>query len=256
MSYAFSPEKFGLVEPDHDGPIILPGASRAERDVPRASTAHCTVTSVLGRGCGTRFQSESLLEFRHKLVFDSLQNVADMQEQVCFRYGPRNENAVVFDLILTLEDGTRIACDVKPEVRLVSGRHLRKMQEVAWWVRETGFADEVRLFTDADLDPVVLFNAAMFSAVRMPDPEADAAALEVVCRLEGGRPLRDLTAEIGLQARGRNALLRLLRDRVLRTLGHVRITPEVLVARVEERTGAGCPPPRIGGRDPSAVLAA
>ena len=146
MSYAFSPEKLGLVEPDHDEPIILPGASRAERDVPLASTAHCTVNSVRGRNHGTRSQSESLLEFRHQLVFDTLENVANMQEQVYFYYGLKNENAVVFDLILTLEDGTRIACDVKPEIRLDSGRHLRKMQGVAWWVRETGFADEVRLF--------------------------------------------------------------------------------------------------------------
>ena len=256
MSYAFSPDKFGLVEPDHDGPIILPGASRAEREVPRASTAHCTVTSVLGRGNGIRVQSESLLEFRHTLVFDTLENVIDMQEQVYFFYGPANANKVVFDLILTLDDGTRIACSMKPEIRLKSGRHIREMQEVAWWVREKGFADEVRLFTEADLDPVELFNAHIFSAVREADPEADAAAMAVVGRLEGARPLRDLTAEIGLQARGRNALLRLLRDRVLRTVGHVRITPEVLVARAEDGMGEGCPPPLIGGRDPFAVLAA
>jgi hypothetical protein len=231
MSYAYSPQQFGLDEPDHDGPIFLPSASRAERNVQRASTAHCTVHSVLGRGDGTRFQSESLLEYRHKLVFNSLGTVVDMQEQVRFRYGRDNELQVVLDLYLTLADGTRIAGDVKPEVRLASGRHLRKMQEVAWWVRERDFADELRLFTEADLDPVELFNARVFSAVREPDPEADAAAEAVVAALEGGRSLLDLTREIGLQARGYRAAIRLLRDGVLRSFGHVRITPEVLVTR-------------------------
>ena len=233
MFYQYSPREFGLVEPDHDGPIVLPSASRAERDVPRASTAHCTVTSVLGRDEGARFQSESLLEFRQKLVLNTLDNIADMREQVRFRYGKKDELEVVFDIYLTLADGTRIACDVKPEVRLVSGRHLRKMQGVAWWVHEKDFADEVRLYTEADLDPVELFNAHVFSAVRAPDPDADAAALAVVAGLQGGRSLWELSAEIGLQARGYWALLRLLRDRVLRTFGTVRITPDVLVTRVE-----------------------
>jgi len=236
MSYPFSSKNFVDVEPETENPISLPGASRAERNVPRASTAHCTVTSVLGRGDGTRFQSESLLEYRHKLVLNSFGNLVDMREQVRFLYGLHDEREVVFDIYITLDDGTRIACDVKPEKRLESGRHLLKMQEVAWWVLEKDFADEVRLFSEADLDPVELFNALVYSAVRGPDPEADAAALAVVIALEGGCCLRDLTQEIGLQARGYRAILRLLRDRALCTFGHVRITPDVIVTRSADFT--------------------
>lgn len=233
MSYLFSSKNFVDVEPETEGPILLPVASRAERNVPRASTAHCTVTSVLGRGEGVRFQSESLLEYRHKLMLNSVGNIADMREQVRFRFGWHSEREVVFDIYLTLDDGTRIACDVKPEKRLASGRHLSKMQEVAWWVRERAFADEVRLLTEADIDPVELFNAAVFSAVRDVDPKADAAALDVVQRLDAGCSLRDLTEQIGLKVRGYRAVLRLLRDRVLRTSGHVRIGPDTVVTRFD-----------------------
>ncbi|MDM7970013.1 MAG: hypothetical protein QUV10_10365 [Paracoccaceae bacterium] len=233
MSYQYSPEHFGLLEADHSAPIILPSTSRAERNVPRASAAHCTVNSVLGRDGGTRFQSESLLEFRHKLILDSLGNVADMREQVRFRYGWQDEHEVVFDLFLVLHDGTRLAGDVKPEVRLRSGRHLNNLQEVAWWVRENNFADEVRLFTDADIDPVELFNAHVFHAVGDLDPEADTAAIAIAATLQGGRNLRDLAAEIGMQTRGYKALIRLLASNVLRTFGHVRITPDTVVAMAD-----------------------
>lgn len=233
MSYQYSPEHFGLLEADDHAPIILPAASRAERTVPRASTAHCTVNSVLGRDEGVRFQSESLLEFRHKLILNSNGNVADMREQVRFRYGWHEEREVVFDLFLVLKDGSRLAGDVKPAVRLLSGRHLGKLQEVAWWVREKNFADEVRLFTEADIDPVELFNAKVFSAVRGSDPKADAAAIAIAATLEGGRSLHDLTAEIGLQARGYKALIRLLASGALRTLGHIRIKPDTVVAKAD-----------------------
>lgn len=237
MSYQYSPAHWGMIEPESDAPIILPRASRAERNVQRASTAHCTVNSVLGDVEGTRFQSESMLEYRHKLVLNSLGSVVDMREQVRFRYGRADEREVVFDLFLVLADGTRIAGDVKPEVRLKSGRHVQKLQELAWWVIAKDFADEVRLFTDADLDPVELFNAQVFLAVRDRDPEADAAALALAESLDGGRSLHDLSLKIGLQARGYRALLRLVRDKVLRPFEHARIKPETIVTRNLE-TGA------------------
>ena len=240
-----------MVEADHGEPLTLPAKSRAERDVPRASTAHCTVNSVMGHGDGIRFQSESLLEFRHKLVLNSLGAVVDMREQVRFRYGPLDEYEVVFDLFLHLEDGTRLAGDVKPEVRLQSGRHLKKLQEVAWWVREKDFADEVRLFSDADLDPIELFNAQIFSAVRDPDPEADTAAIAIAASLKGGRSLHDLTLEIGMQARGYHALLRLLRDGTLYPFSHARIGPESIVTTANRRPTSTLPPVLRGRRIPS-----
>lgn len=231
MSYQYSLEHFGLLEAEHDGPINLAASSRAERNVPAASTAHCTVNSVLGDGDGIRYQSESLFEYRHKLVLNSFRNIADMREQARFRYGPRDECEVIFDLFLVLDDGTRIAGDIKPEVRLQSGRHLKVLQEVAWWVDKKDFADEVRLYSDADLDPIDLFNAQVFSAVRDKDPEADAVAMAIAASLDGGQSLRDLTQITGMRARGYRALLRLVRDQALRSFSHTKITPDTIVAK-------------------------
>lgn len=235
MSYPFAPKSVEPSEAASDGPIILPGASRAERNIQGASTAHCTLHSVLGRDNGIRFQSESLLEYRHKLVLNSRPEIADMREQVRFRYGRHDQHEVVFDLMVTKTSGHRIAYSIKPERRLRSGRHIAEMQAVTWWVLDRGFADEVCILTEADLDPVELHNAQIHAAVREADPEVDAAARRLVAGLQGGRRLRDLTEELGQGPRGYRALLRLLRDRVLRCLEDVRITPEVFVAAVEPR---------------------
>ncbi len=105
---------------------------------------------------------------------------------------------------------------------------------MAWWVIAKGFADEVRLFTDADLDPVELFNAQVFLAVRDMDPEVDAAALDLAQSLDGGRSLHDLSLRLGMQARGYRALLRLVRDEVLRPFEKAKITPETIVTRMSE----------------------
>ena len=72
---------------------------------------------------------------------------------------------------------------VKPEVRLASGRFLAEMREVAWWVAKTRFAAEVRLLTDADVDPVALHNAKLIAAARRDDPRL---LEDPVLRLDGG----------------------------------------------------------------------
>ena len=127
--------------------------------------------------------------------------------------------------------GTRIAYTIKPEVRLSSGRFLEEMGEIAWWVREKRFADDVRLLTDADLDPVALHNAKVIAAVRAPDPEADVAAELTADALVGAASLRDLTERIGLEARGYRAALRLVRSGRLSPVRIERITPATLFLR-------------------------
>lgn len=58
------------------------------------------------------------------------------------------------------------------------------MQTVSFWVQERNFADEVRLLTEKDIDPVELHNARILAAFREPDPDADAAAWEFPTRAE------------------------------------------------------------------------
>ncbi|WP_157764680.1 hypothetical protein [Rhodobacter sp. CZR27] len=213
--------------------VRLPAPSRADHDVPRASKSHCIVHTVLGDGDGVRAQAESLLEHKWQLVLSARPETVDLREQVRFRYGRDDEH--IFDIVVTERSGRRIAYTVKPEVRLVSGRFLAQMQEVAWWVRRKRFADDVRLLSDADLDPVELYNAHLIAAVHEPDPEADARALEVAATLTGARCIRDLTLATGLEARGYRAILRLLRGHQLCTARPERITPDTLVRLTENR---------------------
>ncbi len=97
---------------------LLPRASRAERDVAAASTAHCTAHAVLGDGPGRRFQAES-----HLQLLGSMRNVTDLREQVRFAYGPDPDRPSVhiFDIVADLDCAARIAFAVKPTVRLRSG---------------------------------------------------------------------------------------------------------------------------------------
>ena len=208
---------------------VLPAPSRAERKVTSASKGHCIGFAVLGRGAGARMQAESHLELSHLYLLNADPAIADLREQVRFRYGRGDARTHVFDVVYTTHSGRRIACTIKPERRLASGRFLREMQTVAWWVQKKAFAADVRLLTDADLDPVALHNARIVAAVRGDDAEADAAAREATGTILGAVALGDLVSATRLEARGYRALLRLLRDRELGLVRHEIITPATLV---------------------------
>lgn len=209
----------------------LPAESRAERTIAAASRGHCTAFPVLGEGPGQRMHAESHLELCHFLLLNADRGIADLREQVRFRYGARDEHEHFFDVVATRTTGERIAFTIKPEDRLRSGRFLAEMQEIAWWVRRKAFAHDVRLLTDADVDPVDLHNARIVAAVRESDPEADAAARAAVGALTGAVSVNDLTAATGLGARGYRAVLRLIRSRALQPVRRERITPSSLVLR-------------------------
>jgi len=233
-----------------DKRLETPEPSRAERDVPMASAGHCTTNTVLGDMIGYRVQGESMLELRHQLILNARPDVADIREQVVFLYGwsKRKPLTHIFDVVLEMNDGRRIAVTIKPEIRLRSGRFLEEMQEVTWWVLRQGFADEVRLLTEADIDPVALHNAEIHAKMRGHyDPEADQMARMVVSALPmgGARSLQALTVETGLADRGYRALLKLVRDRVLRPLRHEKIKPETLMLRWAPEDGF--PPANAGG---------
>lgn len=214
--------------------LELPAKSRAMRDVPMASAAHCTTSTVLGDGAGVRVQGESMLELRSQLILNARRDVAEINEQVRFVYGfdglkPKEH---IFDIVAVLTDKTVIAYAVKPKIRLESGRFIRAMQEVSWWVRKLGFADDVRIVTEADVHPVTLHNAEIFAALRgHHDPEADDMAYRVVMNIPrgGAESLRALTFATGMAERGYRALLSLVRNRVIEPLRDEKITPKTLM---------------------------
>ena len=208
---------------------LLPAPSRADRRIARASKGHCTAYAVVGDGPGRRMQAESHLELTHLQMLDADPAIVDLQEQVLFSFGEGDRRRHFFDLVATFNKGSRIAFTIKPEARLRSGRFLDEMREVAWWVRKKSFADDVRLLTDADVDPVALHNAKVLAAVRQTDPEADALARRMTEDLIGGTTLRELTRATGMEARGYRALLRLIRTGALIPSANERINPQTLV---------------------------
>ncbi len=163
--------------------VWLPTPSRADRDVPRASKGHCIVHAVFGDGEGVRVQAESLLEHKWQLILSARPETLELREQVLFRWGDRPTDKHVFDMVVKERSGRRIAYTVKPEIRLRSGRFLAEIQEIAYWVKFKQFADDVRLLTDTDLDPVELYNARVTAAVAKPDAEADSRAVALAATL-------------------------------------------------------------------------
>lgn len=219
--------------------IVLPAVVRYDRTVANASNQHCTCFAVLGNGAGVLSQSESWGEMRTKLILNARPDVAEIREQILFKFGPDRDRNHWFDVVVIMTSGRVVACTYKPEAKV--GRRaknqmpgetfLTHMQEVAWWVQELGFADEVKLITDQDFDPIELHNAQIIAAVREEDPEAVALARSAVAGMLGQRTLQDLTLQIGQQARGYHGLLRLVRSGELVPQVGKRITPNVLVMR-------------------------
>jgi hypothetical protein len=98
--------------------------------------------------------------------------VTDYSVQAAFFYRPERRERRSFAVHKTMKDGRVIAEIVKRRGKLRSGDLLRKMAEVAWCGRELWFAEEIRLITEADIDPIDLYNRRAIAAARLVDATA------------------------------------------------------------------------------------
>lgn len=211
-----------------------PKPSLAGRNVGAASKATFTGQMVIPDGANGRvIVSDSRLEILWKIYLLSLPEVETIVEQVPFRWYDENGkvHTKYFDIVAVLKNGKRLACEVKPEIRLESGRVLRELRTIASQLGD--HFDDVRVLTDKDLDRVSTHNAETFFAMRAVDDEADAAAEIAVSRLAGSTTLKGLSDQIGIGARGTRAIVRLIAQRRLRMCRHERITLASMVRRVE-----------------------
>lgn len=211
-----------------------PKRSLAGRKVADASKGHFTGQMVIPDGARGRIvMSESRLEILWTIYLLSLPEVDTVVEQVPLDWYDEQGKirTKFFDIVAVLRNGKRLACEVKPAIRLESGRVIRDLRRIAGQL--DGRFDAVRLLTDRELDRISAQNAETFFAMRAPDQEADAAAAAVVSRLVGSAVLADVSREVGLGARGTRALIRLVADRKLRLCRHERISLASFVRRVE-----------------------
>lgn len=213
-----------------DAVPILPGPSRADRNVPLASKGRFTGHIVAGPGAGRIIQTESHLEFDWCLCLLARPETAELREQVAFEW--HGSDGVVhlhfFDFLVVQIDRRSIAYTVKPKKR-TSQKFLEEMQLVTDQAVSQGFVDDVRLLSEEDLDPVAVFNARLFHGMRASDAEADAMARDVVARMSGTTSLLELTNLIEIGPRGFRALIRLMAKHVLVPVRRGRISPQTEV---------------------------
>lgn len=222
--------------PFSEGGIVLPHASWADRDVPLSVKNRSTGHLVVGTGPGRVLQTDSHLEMKVALLLSARRDVDTIEEQVAFPWRDRagKDRTHFFDFRVTLVTGRRVAITVKAAAVVAKGRFLPKFRPIARAVTPA-FADDVRLMTDRDINPIALANATLFHAYRTPDPEADTAAAQVTAELLGAARLGALTAAMGLGPRGYRALVRRIRHGQLVLLTPQRISAESLVRLPEGR---------------------
>lgn len=220
---------------DKDGYAILHEPSSGDRRPGTASKGHFTGHILVGPWPGRVLYTESLLEHNWAHCLNADLNTRTLREQVAFEWqdntGKRRTH--YFDLLVEQMDGTRLACPVKPLARITP----KFEAEIALIARQTvdrGFADDVCLLTDVDLDPVELSNAKLIYSVRKPDAEADEAAAAVIAQMDGLSTVSGLAVRIGQGARGFRALIRSIGQGRLRTTRHERITSEIEVYHAGE----------------------
>ncbi|SIO39463.1 hypothetical protein SAMN05444722_1860 [Rhodovulum sp. ES.010] len=221
------------MEPDPCGGILLPEPSSADRDVALHSKGHFSGHLVLGDGPGRVLLFESHLEMQTALILMARPDVRDLRDQVEVSWtDERGEDCShYFDFLATMVNGNRIAIAVKAS-KYLDSEFLEKISAAAAEAVPE-IADKVRVFTERDLDPVEVHNAALFHSVRHPDPEADTVAVAVTSDLVGAARLDELTDEIGMGARGLRALIRQVARHRLHLARHERITPWSLIKPME-----------------------
>ena len=215
-----------------DGGITMPIRLKTMRKVAKGRKGHFTGQFTFGSAEGQTMDVESNTELRVALVTLARPDVADLENQVPFKWVQPNGTVGThhFDFRVLMTDGTRRAIMVKSEYRRRQSKIQLELAQIAAQVTPD-FADEVVVMTERDIDPVEYFNAEMMHEMRHPDLEADAAARTIMGEVAASAQIQDLVETIGLGARGFRAVVRLIRSHEFELINKVRIAHEAYVRR-------------------------
>lgn len=212
---------------------------KGDRLIAKSSKGHFIGWLTVGEGADRSIiQCESYLELRWCLCLLSMMETASIADQVAFPWeavspdGEVKQRTHFFDFVVTQKDGTRVAYAVKPAAGY-RGTFKQELPHISAQAIASGFADDVRLLTDEDLDPVMLFNAELLYSVRHADETADEKAQILVTAMSGIATLGELTEKLGLGAMGRRALLRLIGSHHLRLVEPERIGSNTKLYKAE-----------------------
>jgi len=217
---------------DIDADAMLPARPTTDRTPGVGAKKHFSCAFVHGPGAGSVMKTDSLTEKRVALVLQARADVADLENQVLFTWGPEDgpKERHFFDFRATMTDGSRVAIMVKYDEKLSDEEFFAKSSRIAAEVT-ADFADRVTLMTEKHLDPVAVHNATLLNAVRKPDPDADAIMRDMVSNLIGAAKIGDLIAYTGLGGRGFRSIARLIGAHELELRGRVRIDYDSHVTR-------------------------
>ena len=219
-------------------PVRLPADSLSSRRIPtksRLSVRGFIVARFPEEPDGRRLNFESGLERAFILLMLARRDVVSIVEQpfgVTWTNGEGRVARYTPDFLLTLTDGRRLAVEVKRAEQVRRRRIDVELALIAAQLPPT-LADCVALFTDEDYQAWEGVNAGqLHEARKRPDAEADAALVDVSQQLRGNISVGDLSALLGLGARGFWAVLRAIFDDKLRL-----VTPGIIGPR--SRVSAG-----------------
>jgi hypothetical protein len=223
-------ENFQMYETP-DGGIRLPRPYTG-RKMGMGAKKHFTGSLVHGEDEGQVADVQSHTEMLTALVMLARFEVVGLENQIEFKWTDVDGtlHSHFFDFRVTLRDGRRIALMVKWSTTAQKPAFKEKAARIASQV-PPAFADQVLVVTEQHLDPVEVHNAELIYAVRLPEPDVDAAARRAIQGLVGAVKIGDLVAEIGQEGRGFRAVVRLLRTHELKLVGHERIDYESMVCR-------------------------
>lgn len=139
--------------------------SRASRDVVRRSKASLRGSMIAKIPAFERprvIQFESMLEYRFLCLTLLRPDVHDILEQppaIRYRHGDGSTKSHIFDFLITLTSGERIAVAIKPTERVIQRDFVIELRHVAAAMPKH-FAHRVKLVTEEQLDRRAAAEAA------------------------------------------------------------------------------------------------
>lgn len=175
---------------------------------------------------------ESLLELKVLHLLLTRPDIWDLVEQpprIRYKTQDGKPKWAVYDFLVTLKCGRRIAIAVKPAA-IVEETGFRQELILIRNATPLSFADDVVLVTDRSFAPADARNAERLNEFRRhPDGEADAVIVELLSDLKSEVTIGELVERSGLAGRGFRAAFRMLFSGIAEALDPGDITPNTRI---------------------------
>ncbi|CUH77912.1 hypothetical protein TRM7557_01644 [Tritonibacter multivorans] len=209
-----------------------PLPSRAKRTIPKSTRRHFVGELVFNRaGHRQRLGFASMYEHNAALCFIYRPDFLDVEEQLAslpfvLPNGKKSEH--FFDFRVTFKCGRRVCISVKPE-RIAQTYQYRAKMDCIRQAAIGNICDEVRTFTERNIDPVELHNAKLFHSSRDPEVELDARVIAALQLVTSPVRISDFLAEIGLEGVGFRSVARAIRLGEAKLFNREKITGRSLI---------------------------